>query len=401
MYVKLKKLQAAGLLDPEWQTVSTVHLIALATILNGRFLELAYLALTAERRADAEIWTILTGPRRLRKTHRELAEIIRRSARAFELVPELDENQQRQERLRREINIRAALENPAMVGMLVAHSASPKIEANKAKEILESGLGIRSLDDDLKQIALAGSSPDDGDKLDQLKLQTEHDGGGALAAFHKQEKLALEATLANLPPNLVPPAAKNLVPQVEPSSTRARLYRYAYILVSRLNLVFGTDSWSLPNAARQAWRSEDEKQEAKKRGGHGAHKTAEARRADQPARAIVEVSLDHRAGEPTSDGDLPHSRDALERQILTLDGTPKETRTPEVNVLEHEERLRRDADLERYRRLAETKGAEAKRLLETYMEVGTVKEAAARMGISRQTAHKHLRDLKEILRNNR
>jgi hypothetical protein len=111
-------------------------------------------------------------------------------------------------------------------------------------------------------------------------------------------------------------------------------------------------------------------------------------------RAIVEVSWDRCPGDPGK------QYDALERDILNLDGTTPENHTPEAALLEREEARARAADVAYYLRVA--RRPQRRRFLKELMkDATTVKEAAAAAGISRQAGHKILRELKKTPRKRR
>jgi hypothetical protein len=325
----------------QWASVPTTRMIAITTVLHGRFLEVAFLALADDTRSDREVWAMLSGPRPPRKTDDELADIIRRSPRASELVGELNDNLAHIALLSRELTMRAVRKNPATGGLFVANSKSPRIEPKLAIEFAEAGLGINHLSDfeqrddprDLRHEAMAG----------------------AINAFNQQAKDALSATLATPwpAPDAVPPAVKDLRPRVEPPATRARIYHYAYICVSGLGQIFAPNPQFLPNAAWWAWRGELDRRKAQKRSS-----LVQDRRAD-------------------------------------LDALPDD-RGPEVEALEAQRQKDDDLDVAHYYRIAKKRwGAAGQRFLDGYRATGSVTEAAESAGISRKTGQKYFAEFRK------
>jgi len=376
-----------------------VRLIAVAVVWHGRFLELGLLATDDETRPPnevrAEFFDKITD--QSRKLDPQIIAMIEGSPRAAELLPEARLNRQRFDAVERELTRWAVAQNPALGVMLAANRLPQRSQDNPpglkidAQHMIERVLKIDRLASPKpppigrEHVAHLGVLRKDVRWEDRKPNATE----AAAEKFHEIWQRGWELAVAD-DGRLEPPAI--FAPVLDSRRhDRAILYGIAEaVLLSAFIPIACENPRALRDAARQGWRGELRKLDAKQRGGTGGR---EAKAAGTEENEIEFVGYED-AKEDWRNPD--HNRRVFVRDLET--DTEREYRTIEDEIAGQEQQRARKALAARALRVAKKRwGDDGVRFLEGYRETGSVQKASEYAGVDRRTGYRYLEKLKAAL----
>jgi hypothetical protein len=346
----------------EWAAIPLPQLIVGAVVLHGRFLELGLLAVDDARKQPDEVLAGFRGivADKARDLDTTLNEMIARSPRDAELLPQAQLNRRVNRMLSREITRRALDRAPASVAMVAAGSTAAQLsEPPKhsrvegfSMDLLEKGLEIDRLVDyaapeerDLKNDAVVSAVK----KFNQIWQR----------GWERAESLVAEGWF-DAPPQTAAPILDSR------RWNRAALYNLAANwVVSGLAPIFLEDPCALPEAARQSYRDSLQKRDAKQRGGTGGR---HARAAGTARPKSVTLPFD----------------DLAERELSSGTADIKSDSADEIIEIAR-------AEL----------GPKAALYFEELARGATPKAAAARVGISTGMGRRNLRRMRRLLSESR
>jgi hypothetical protein len=371
-----KALGGESLSTAEWANIALTELLAAAILVYGRFLELGLLALDEEARPQSHVWaeffSLITD--QAHDQEGQLLEVMAKSRRAAELLPEVQMNRDVNRALSQEITTRSFHQSPATALMLVANPKS-KAPVQPSSKMLEKVLEVQALrnyqspDDaaDIKQDAIAGAV-EEFNEVWQLGWDHASDG---------REKLTE-------PPQMFSPTLDSK------RWDRTEIYRLAEVwLSSAFQPIFFENPRVLPDAARQAYRDQFERRDAKKRGGTGGRHAKAAGTGQDKAE-----NLEYDDG--IENWKAPDSN----RRVRIIDsetGVEREWRGPEDELFQKRHKLSGEAHANFVERTAEKLwGVKGSRFIKMLKEGGPIDAAAKTADISRATAFNWLRKLREL-----